>query len=193
MRRTTVPDDLPWTPLSELSRRLAAGTTSSLEIVEACIAPLESLEAKLHPYVKVYRDHAIAGAKAADLQREAGLPRGPLHGLPIALKDLLHIEGRATTAGSKSWRGRIATETATAIERLLAAGMIPLGKTHMVEFAFGGWGRNQPMGAPWNPWDTRVHRIAGGSSSGSAVAVAAGLGPAAIGFGNGGTRCLSAS
>ena len=104
MRRTTVPDDLPWTPLSELSRRLAAGTTSSLEIVEACIARIDALDAKLHAYVEVYRDHAIAGAKAADLQREAGLPRGPLHGLPIALKDLLHIEGRATTAGSKSWR-----------------------------------------------------------------------------------------
>src|SRR6267143_4134404 len=187
MRRTTVPDDLPWMPLSELSRRLAAGTTSSLAIVEACIARIDALDAKLHAYVEVYREHAIAGAKAADLQREAGLPRGPLHGLPIALKDLLHIEGRATTAGSKSWRGRIATETATAIERLLAAGMIPLGKTHMVEFAFGGWGRNQPMGAPWHPWDPRVHRVAGGSSSGSAVAVAAGLAPAAVGSDTGGS------
>src|SRR5207253_2172693 len=164
MRGATVPD-LSWTPLSELSRRLAAGTTSSLEIVEACIARIDALDAKLHAYVEVYRDQAIASAKAADLQRQAGLPRGPLHGLPIALKDLLHIEGHATTAGSKSWRGRIATETATAIERLLAAGMIPLGKTHMVEFAFGGWGRNQPMGAPWNPWDTRVHRVAGDRKS----------------------------
>ena len=80
--------------------------------------------------------------------------RGPLHGLPIALKDLLHIEGRQTTAGSKSWLGRRSDDTATTVStRLLAAGMIPLGKTHMVEFAFGGWGRNAPMGAPWNPWD----------------------------------------
>ena len=193
MRRTTVPDDLPWTPLGELSRRLAAGTTSSLEIVEACIERIDALDAKLHAYVDVYRDHAISGAKAADLQRETGLPRGPLHGLPIALKDLLHIEGRATTAGSKSWRGRIATETATAIERLLAAGMIPLGKTHMVEFAFGGWGRNEPMGAPWNPWDMQVHRVAGGSSSGSAVAVAGGLAPAAIGSDTGGSVRIPAA
>ena len=71
--------------------------------------------------------------------------------------------------------------------------MIPLGKTHMVEFAFGGWGRNQPMGAPWNPWDTRVHRVAGGSSSGSAVAVAAGLAPAALGSDTGGSIRIPAA
>lgn len=188
-----MPDDLPRTPLNMLSQRLAAGATSSREIVEACLARTDALDGRLHAYVEVYRDDAIAGAKAADLQRKAGLARGPLHGLPIALKDLLHIEGRATTAGSKSWRGRIATETATAVERLLAAGMIPLGKTHMVEFAFGGWGRNQPMGAPWNPWDTRVHRVAGGSSSGSAVAVAAGLAPAAIGSDTGGSIRIPAA
>jgi aspartyl-tRNA(Asn)/glutamyl-tRNA(Gln) amidotransferase subunit A len=186
-------DDLASTPLGVLSRRLAAAETSSREIVEACLARTAALDGKLHAYVEVYRDEAIAGAEAADLQRKAGLARGPLHGLPIALKDLLHIEGRATTAGSKSWRGRIATETATAVERLLAAGMIPLGKTHMVEFAFGGWGRNQPMGAPWNPWDTRVHRVAGGSSSGSAVAVAAGLAPAAIGSDTGGSIRIPAA
>jgi aspartyl-tRNA(Asn)/glutamyl-tRNA(Gln) amidotransferase subunit A len=193
MRGTAMPDDLPWTSLSVLSQRLAAGETSSREIVDACLARIDALDGKLHAYVEIYRDDAIAGAKAADLRRKAGLARGPLHGLPIALKDLLHIEGRATTAGSKSWRGRIATETATAVERLLAAGMIPLGKTHMVEFAFGGWGRNQPMGAPWNPWDTRVHRVAGGSSSGSAVAVAAGLAPAAIGSDTGGSIRIPAA
>jgi aspartyl-tRNA(Asn)/glutamyl-tRNA(Gln) amidotransferase subunit A len=188
-----MPDDLPRTPLSVLSRRLAAGEISSREIVEACLARTDALDKRLHAYVEVYREDAIAGAKAADLQRNAGFARGPLHGLPIALKDLLHIQGRATTAGSKSWRGRIATETATAVDRLLAAGMIPLGKTHMVEFAFGGWGRNQPMGAPWNPWDTRVHRVAGGSSSGSAVAVAAGLAPAAIGSDTGGSIRIPAA
>jgi len=186
-------DDLSWTPLSVLSQRLAVGATSSCEIVEACLTRTDALDGRLHAYVEVYRDDAIAGAKAADLQRKAGLARGPLHGLPIALKDLLNIEGRATTAGSKSWQGRMATETSTAVERLFAAGMIPLGKTHMVEFAFGGWGRNQPMGAPWNPWDTRVHRVAGGSSSGSAVAVAAGLAPAAIGSDTGGSIRIPAA
>ena len=117
-------DDLSWTPLSVLSQRLAVGATSSCEIVEACLTRTDALDGRLHAYVEVYRDDAIAGAKAADLQRKAGLARGPLHGLPIALKDLLNIEGRATTAGSKSWQGRMATETSTAVERLFAAGMI---------------------------------------------------------------------
>src|SRR6266853_4708530 len=77
MRKATVPDDLPWTPLSALSRRLATGATSSLEIVEACLARIDALDGKRHAYVDVYRDDAIAGAKAADLQRNAGLARVP--------------------------------------------------------------------------------------------------------------------
>ena len=180
-------NDLPWLPLTELSSRLAAGNVSSREIVEACIARIAALDDRLHAFVDVYAESAIEAARAADLERKAGMVRGPLHGLPIALKDLLHLKGRVTTAGSKTWQGRIANETATAVERLLAAGMIPLGKTHMVEFAFGGWGRNQSMGAPWNPWDTQTHRVTGGSSSGSAAAVAAGLAPAAIGSDTGGS------
>ena len=181
------PPDLPYLPLTELSRRLGAGETSSHAIVTACLERIAALDSHAHAFVEVYREAALDGAAAADLERKAGFARGPLHGLPIALKDLLHVKDRVTTAGSKSWHGRVATETATAVEKLIAAGMIPLGKTHMVEFAFGGWGRNQPMGAPWNPWDTRVHRVAGGSSSGSAVAVAAGLAPAAIGSDTGGS------
>jgi aspartyl-tRNA(Asn)/glutamyl-tRNA(Gln) amidotransferase subunit A len=87
----------------------------------------------------------------------------------------------------------VANETATAAQRLLEAGMIPLGKTHLVEFAFGGWGRNAPLGAPWNPWDTATQRVAGGSSSGSAVAVAAALAPAAIGSDTGGSIRIPAA
>ena len=181
-----IPKDLPYLPLTELSRRLSAGETSSHDIVAACIERIAALDGHTHAFIEVYREAALDGAAAADLERKAGLSRGPLHGLPIALKDLLHVKDRVTTAGSKSWHGRVATETATAVERLLAAGMIPLGKTHMVEFAFGGWGRNEPMGTPWNPWDTRVHRVAGGSSSGSAVAVAADMTPDTIGTNTGG-------
>src|SRR5205085_10478162 len=101
----------------------------------------------------------------ADLERRAGLMRGPLHGLPIALKDLLDISGRVTTAGSLTRRKHVASSTATSVKCLLAAGMVPIGKKHLVEFAFGGWGRNRHMGSPWNPWDPATHRVAGGSSS----------------------------
>ena len=186
-------DDLPFQSLTALSSMLARGETSSRAIVEACLARIDAQDAHLHAFIEVYRDEALAAADSADRERRAGSARGPLAGLPIALKDLLHVEGRQTTAGSKSWRGRISDHTATAVMRLTAAGMIPLGKTHMVEFAFGGWGRNRPMGAPWNPWDRTTHRVAGGSSSGSAVAVAGGLCPAAIGSDTGGSIRIPAA
>src|SRR6266550_1152785 len=185
--------DLAFLSLAELSRLLAARKTSSREIVEAFLVRITSLDARLHAYSDVYYSEARTLAKAADLERDAGVVRGPLHGLPIALKDLLHFAPHQTTAGSKSWLGRKSDVTATVIARLIAAGMIPLGKTHMVEFAFGGWGRNEPMGAPWNPWDMAIHRVAGGSSSGSAVAVAAGLAPVAIGSDTGGSIRIPAA
>jgi len=185
--------DLPFHSLAELGRRLRAGETTSVAIVEACLANIDAQDAKLHAFVEVWRDASLRLARAADLEREAGFDRGPLHGLPLAVKDLFHVAGRQTTAGSKSWLGRIATQTALCVERLLAAGMIPLGKTHMVEFAYGTWGTNAPLGAPWNPWDRRVHRVAGGSSSGSAVAVAAGMAPAALGTDTGGSVRIPAA
>ena len=185
--------DSAYCSLTELSRRLDAGETTSQDIVAGCLARIDALDGRLHAFIDVYRDDALAMARAADQERKGGKPRGPLHGLPIALKDLVHFEGKQTTAGSKSWLGRISDHTATALTKLLAAGMIPIGKTHMVEFAFGGWGRNQPMGAPRNPWDMATHRVAGGSSSGSAVAVAAGLAPAAIGSDTGGSIRIPAS
>src|SRR5208283_2509722 len=173
-RRVCMGSDLCWQSLAELSRLLAQGAVSSREIVAAYLDRITRLDARLHAYADVYRDSALALAQSADRERRNGTTHGPLHGLPIAIKDLLHIRGQVTGAGSKSRPYGIAAQTATAAERLFAAGMIPLGKTHLVEFAFGGWGRNAPLGAPWNPWDTTTQRVAGGSSSGSAVAVAAG-------------------
>ena len=130
--------DLPFHSLTDLSGRLARGETTSRALVEACLARIDAVDGRLHAFVDVYRDDARALADAADLERRAGAARGPLHGLPVALKDLFEIAGRQTTAGSKSWLGRTSDYTATVVEKLLAAGMIPLGKTHMVEFAFDG-------------------------------------------------------
>jgi len=117
---------------------------------------------------------------------------GPLHGVPIALKDLVDLQGRVTTGGSKVWQNRVSTVTATLAERLIGAGMVVLGKTHTVEFAMGSFGTNTHLGTPRNPWDAAVHRTPGGSSSGSAVAVAAGLAPVAIGTDTGGSVRLPA-
>ena len=93
-------DDLPFRSLTALSRLLATRAASSRDIVKACLARIEAYDAKLHAFVEVYGDAALAAADAADLERRAGWVRGPLHGLPIALKDLLHVKGRATSGGS---------------------------------------------------------------------------------------------
>jgi aspartyl-tRNA(Asn)/glutamyl-tRNA(Gln) amidotransferase subunit A len=185
--------DMTTLSLGDLGRILQDGDASSRELVAAYLQRIAALDPQLHAFVEVYAEQALISADAADLERRAGLMRGPLHGLPIALKDLLDVAGRVTTAGSLTRRERVATSTAMSVKCLLAAGMVPLGKTHMVEFAFGGWGRNRPMGAPWNPWDLATHRVAGGSSSGSAVSVAAGLAPAAIGSDTGGSIRIPAA
>jgi aspartyl-tRNA(Asn)/glutamyl-tRNA(Gln) amidotransferase subunit A len=188
-----IPGHSHWLTLTELARALAERRISSREIVAEYLQRIAALDSKLHSFVEVFADEALAAADNADRERAAGHAHGALHGLPIAIKDLVHIRGRTTTAGSKSRPHGVAQETATAAERLMAVGMIPLGKTHLVEFAFGGWGRNAPMGAPWNPWDAKVHRVAGGSSSGSAVAVAAGFAPAALGSDTGGSIRIPAA
>ncbi len=149
-------------------------------------------DAKLHAFVDVYADDARAAAAAADLAIGAGHAVGPLHGMPVALKDLIDIKGRITTGGSKVWAERVSPVTATLARRLIAAGMIIIGKTHTVEFAMGGWGTNQHMGTPWTPWDPGQQRAPGGSSAGSGVAVAAGMVPWAIGTDTGGSVRLPA-
>ncbi|TAJ38323.1 MAG: amidase, partial [Reyranella sp.] len=173
--------------LTELSAGLAAKRFSSREIVDALLGRIAKANGKLHAFTEVYADAARAMADGADKARASGFPLPPLHGLPIAYKDLCDIAGKVGTGGSKMFETRVATETSNTVERLTAAGMIPLGKLHMVEFAFGGWGTNPLMGAPWNPWDLKTQRVPGGSSSGTGVAVAARLTPAGIGSDTGGS------
>ncbi len=173
--------------LTELAAGLAAKRFSSRDIVDALLGRIAKADGKLHAFTEVYASEARALADAADTARSAGFPLGPLHGLPVAYKDLCDIAGRIGTGGSKMFENRKATETSNTVERLTAAGMVPLGKLHMVEFAFGGWGTNPLMGAPWNPWDLETHRVPGGSSSGTGVAVAARLAPAGIGSDTGGS------
>jgi len=179
--------------LKELAAALARRELSAVELTELYLARIARANAKLNAFVRVEEELARHHARAADERRASGLTLGPLDGVPIALKDLLELEGRVTGVGSAAWRERRSTTTATVFERLLAAGVVCLGKTQMVEFAFGGWGANPHLGTPWNPWDLAAHRVPGGSSSGSGVAVAAGLAPAAIGSDTGGSVRIPAS
>jgi aspartyl-tRNA(Asn)/glutamyl-tRNA(Gln) amidotransferase subunit A len=185
--------DIVLRPVHVLSRDIAAGRLSPVDLTDALLARIAALAAKLHAFVDVYASEARLAAEAADKAIRSGLRLGPLHGIPIALKDLIDIEGKVTTGGSPTRRGARATTTATIVRRLVGQGMIVLGKTHTVEFAFGGWGTNEHMGTPWNPWDGEVARTPGGSSSGSGVAVAARLAPCAIGTDTGGSVRLPAA
>jgi aspartyl-tRNA(Asn)/glutamyl-tRNA(Gln) amidotransferase subunit A len=180
-------------PVHTLATEVGARRLSPVDLVDECIARIKRLEPRLHAFVSVNAANARLAAEAADKAIRAGHVAGPLHGIPIAIKDLVEIEGEVAMGGSAAWRNRIAPHTATLVRRLMAAGMINLGKTHTVEFAYGGWGTNQHLGTPWNPWDDSTHRTPGGSSSGSGVAVAARMAPWAIGTDTGGSVRIPAA
>jgi mandelamide amidase len=179
--------DLSAMTVMALSEGLAARRFSPVDVVEAHLARISALEPRLHAFVHVHETQARLAAEAADKAIRAGHGLGPLHGIPIAVKDLVEFQGHVTTAGCAVWRERVSQYSASLVQKLLAAGMIVLGKTHTVEFAYGAWGTNQHMGTPWNPWDMKTARTPGGSSSGSAVAVAARMAPCAIGTDTGGS------
>ncbi len=185
--------DLTLLPLHRLSDMVASRRVSPIDITQACLERIAALDARLHAFIAVYAADARMAAEAAEKAIRSGHSIGPLHGLPIALKDLVEIKGRVATGGSAVWRERRAPHTATLADKLIRAGMIVIGKTHTVEFAFGGWGTNAHMGTPINPWDGTVERTPGGSSSGSAVAVAARMVPCAIGTDTGGSVRLPAA
>jgi aspartyl-tRNA(Asn)/glutamyl-tRNA(Gln) amidotransferase subunit A len=180
-------------PVHVLSSAIAQRRLSPVELVDALLDKIASKDPKLHAFVEVYAEDARLAAEAADKALRSGHGIGPLHGIPIAVKDLFELEGRTVTGGSMIWSNRKAARTATVVRKLLAHGLIVLGKTHTVEFALGGWGTNQHLGTPWNPWDPMVHRTPGGSSSGSGVAVAARLAPWALGTDTGGSVRLPAA
>ncbi len=180
-------------PVHELAAEIAARRLSPVDLVDEYLARIERLEPRLHAFVSVNATRARLAAEGADKAIRAGHAVGPLHGIPIAVKDLVEIKGEVAMGGSAAWHHRIAPRTATLMRKLMAAGMINLGKTHTVEFAYGGWGTNQHLGTPWNPWDDGTHRAPGGSSSGSGVAVAARMAPWAIGTDTGGSVRIPAA
>jgi aspartyl-tRNA(Asn)/glutamyl-tRNA(Gln) amidotransferase subunit A len=184
--------DLPYQSVAELGRRLRTGELSPVALTEIFLARIEDLDGALGAYQLVSPDRALAAARAAQAALESGQDLGPLHGIPYAAKDLFDVRGLPTTAGTRLLADNIARADSTAVARLARAGMILLGKTKTVQFAYGGAGINRDLGTPHNPWH-RTHHLPGGSSSGSAVGVAAGMAPMALGSDTGGSVRIPAA
>ncbi|MBZ9557208.1 MULTISPECIES: Asp-tRNA(Asn)/Glu-tRNA(Gln) amidotransferase subunit GatA [unclassified Modicisalibacter] len=170
--------------LTELAAALAAGEFSSRELTEALLARIDRLDGELNSFITVTADAALEAADRADQARAAG-NAGPLTGLPLALKDIFCTQGVRTSCGSRMLDNFVSPYDASVVEKLAAAGSVSLGKTNMDEFAMGSSNENSYYGPVKNPWDLAA--VPGGSSGGSAAAVAAGLVPAALGTDTGGS------
>jgi aspartyl-tRNA(Asn)/glutamyl-tRNA(Gln) amidotransferase subunit A len=169
-----------WT-VAQLAADLAAGRTTSRRLTEQALARIADPAGEgARAFMKVYADSALAEADFSDRLRKGGVRRSPVDGLPVSLKDLFDVAGDVTRAGSKVL-SRKAEADAPAVARLRAAGAVFVGRTNMVEFAFGTTGINPHYGTPKNPWDRASGRIPGGSSSGAAVAQADGMCVMALG------------
>jgi aspartyl-tRNA(Asn)/glutamyl-tRNA(Gln) amidotransferase subunit A len=172
-------DDLALATIAELAPRLAARDLSPVEITEAVLARIERYDGALNSFITVTADSARHAARAAEAAIMAGHHLGPLHGIPVALKDLYATRGVATTYGSPLFAGWVPDFDAAAVERLKRAGAVLVGKTNLHELAYGTTSANAHYGPVHNPWRHDHHP--GGSSGGSAAAVAAGLAYAATG------------
>ena len=177
-------DDLAELTLAAASEAVASRELSPVELVEACLRRIERIE-PLHAYISVYAEESLQVARAAEAMIAAGHRLGPLHGVPIALKDNIAMAGRVTTAGSKILADWEPDADATVTSRLRGAGAVILGKTNMHEFAWGGTSANPHFGAVRNPWNPE--RFPAGSSGGSGVAVAARTCFGALGTDTGGS------
>ena len=170
--------------LKHLSKSLAAGEVSSVELARLYLDRIARLNPQINAYITVDEEKTLAQARQADTRRATG-NAGPLTGIPLAQKDIFCAEGWLTTCGSKMLGNFVSPYDATVIERCNAAGLVMLGKTNMDEFAMGSSNETSFFGPVRNPWDTE--RVPGGSSGGSAAAVAAGMAPAATGTDTGGS------
>jgi aspartyl-tRNA(Asn)/glutamyl-tRNA(Gln) amidotransferase subunit A len=169
----------------EAGGRLRSGETTAVQLLEAVLDRAHRTEAQLHAYLTLDREGAQAAAEAADAALAAGEDRGPLHGIPVALKDNMCTRGVETTAASQILAGYVPPYDATVVSRLREAGAVIVGKTNLDEFAMGSSTENSAYGPSFNPWD--IGRVPGGSSGGSAAAVAAGSAFGALGSDTGGS------
>ncbi len=184
-------EELAQLTLTELAPRIQAKQVSPVEVVEAALTRIERLDPQLNCYITVTAESARAQARAAEEEIVARRYRGPLHGIPVSLKDMFATAGTRTTCGSKVLADWVPDFDATVVARLRAAGAVIVGKTNMHEFAYGVTSVNPHYGPVHNPWDPQ--RVPGGSSGGSGAAVAASLCTASLGSDTGGSiRILAA-
>ena len=177
--------DLHWLTASAAARAIATRELSPVELTAALLKRIESLDPRLNVFIRLDADAAMAAAKAAEHEIMAGRPRGPLHGVPVGIKDIIDVAGLPTTCHSKILIDNVATQDAVCVTRLRGAGAIVLGKLSTHEFAIGGPSFDLPWPPARNPWNPLHHP--GGSSSGSGSGVAAGLFPLALGSDTGGS------
>jgi aspartyl-tRNA(Asn)/glutamyl-tRNA(Gln) amidotransferase subunit A len=177
--------DLHWLTAADAAQAIAAKKLSPVELTQALLARIEKLDPKLNVFIRLDGDAAMAAAKAAEAEIAAGRPRGPLHGVPVGIKDIIDVAGLPTTCHSKILLDHLAAADAVCVSRLRAAGAIVLGKLSTHEFAIGGPSFDLPWPPARNPWNPDHHP--GGSSSGSGSGVAAGLFPMALGSDTGGS------
>ncbi len=169
----------------ELAGLIASGDVSAREVAEAHYARIDAVDDKVHAFLHLDKSHALSTADAVDAKRRAGEKLGPLAGVPLALKDVLAMQGQPTTCGSKMLEGWRPPYNSTVVNRLNAADIVILGKTNMDEFAMGSSTEHSAYGPTHNPWD--LDRIPGGSGGGSAAALAAFEAPLSIGTDTGGS------
>ncbi len=177
--------DLHWLTAAELGGAYAKRKLSPVEVVTALLDRIAKLEPRLNAFIKLDREAALAAAREAEREIRGGRARGPLHGVPVGIKDIIDVAGQATTCHSKIFLKNIARADAEVVSRLRAAGAILFGKLSLHEFAIGGPSFDLPFPPARNPWNPDHHP--GGSSSGSGTALAAGFLPVALGTDTGGS------
>ncbi|WP_180955727.1 MULTISPECIES: amidase [Bacillus] len=187
----TQKDELAWKSALELSYLIRTKKISPVEVVEICLERIDRINPIINAFCTLIPEQARESAKLAESQVMKGISLGPLHGIPIAIKDLTPVKGVRLTMGSKLYAEQVATEDAIVVKRIKQAGGIIVGMTNTPEFGFKGTTDNLLFGATRNPW--KLDRISGGSSGGSSAAVAAGLVPFAEGSDGGGSIRIPAA
>lgn len=177
--------------IEEFSRRLRRRETSSSAVTETCLHQIGVRDGRLNAFISVMTDSARQQARLADRELSEGRDRGPLHGVPISLKDIIDVKGVATTAASRVREGHVASSDAPVVENLRRAGAVIIGKTNLHEFAFGTTSEDSAFGPVRNPYDE--NRSPGGSSGGSAVSLVAGMALGTIGTDTGGSIRIPAA